>query len=95
MPIGARSLLLRALSRAAILLVWALVGWGTLLLASALATALGEGPATAFAHLVPAGDASIWAWLTPISALLALGAGLAAAALAIARRRRDAASPGP
>jgi hypothetical protein len=92
---GARSVLLQTLGRAAILLVWALVGWGALLVVSAFANAFGEGPGSAFAHLLPAGDGSIWSWLAPFSVLLALGVGFLGAALAIAKRWRDGASPEP
>jgi hypothetical protein len=93
LAIRARSVVLQALGRTAILLAWALVGWGLLLVASALANAFGEGPAAAFARLLPAPDPSAWGWLGPLSVLLTLGAGLVAAALAIARRWRDGASP--
>jgi hypothetical protein len=92
---GARSVVRQALGRTAILLVWALVGWGTLLVASALANAFGEGPATAFARLLPPRDASSWGWLGPFSVLLALAAGLAGAALAIAKRWRGETNPEP
>ncbi len=92
---GARSLLLRALGRAALLLVWALVGWGVLLLASAVANAFGEGPAAAFARLLPESDASIWGWLGPVSVLLALLAALVFAAFTIARRWSGETSPEP
>jgi hypothetical protein len=84
---GARSVVLQALGRTAVLLVWTLVGWGALLIASALANAFGEGPTTAFARLMPS-DASVWGWLGSLSVLLALGAGLVGAALAIASRWR-------
>ena len=92
---GARAVVLQALGRAFMLLVWALVGWGALLVASALAGSLSEGPATAFARLLPSRDASIWGWLAPCSVLLALGAGLLGAALAIAQRSRGDANPEP
>ena len=85
---GARSVVLQALGRTAVLLVWALVGWGALLVVSALAGSWSEGPATAFARLLPARDASVWGWLAPFSVLLALGGGLLGAALAIAQRSR-------
>jgi hypothetical protein len=89
---GARSVVLRTLGRTAILLSWALVGWGGLLIASTLVNAFDEGPATAFVRLLPAHDDS-WGWLGPISVLLALGAGLVGAALVIANRWRDGRSP--
>ena len=82
---GARSVVRQALGRTAVLLVWALVGWGVLLVASAVANAFTEGGGSAFSRLLPARGASIWGWLGPFSVLLALGAVLAVAALAIAR----------
>jgi len=81
-----RSQLIQALGRVAMLLVWSLVLWGALLFASTLANALGEGPASAFARLVPAQGASIWSWLGPLSVLLALAAGLIVGGLAVWNR---------
>ena len=80
---SARSVVLRTLGRTALLLVWALIGWGALLIASTLANAFGEGPATALVRLLPAHDNSAWGWLGPISVLLALGAGFLGAGLVI------------
>lgn len=85
---GARSIVRQALGRTAVLLVWALVGWGVLLVASAVANAFTEGSASAFSRLLPARGASIWGWLGPLSVLLLFGAVLAVAALAFARRWR-------
>ena len=82
-----RSLVLRALARLALLLVCSLVGWGALLLVSALANAIGEGPKPALARLLPARGASVWGWLSALSVLLALGAGLVAAALTLSSFR--------
>jgi hypothetical protein len=90
---GARSVVLQALGRTVVLLVWALVGWGVLLGASALANAFTEGGGSAFSRLLPVGGASIWGWLGPFSVLLALGAVLAVAALAIAKRWRGDLEP--
>jgi len=95
LAMGARSLVLQAFGRTAVLLVWALVGWGALLVVSALAGSWSEGPATAFARLLPARDASIWGWLGPFSVLMALGAGLLGTALAIAKRSRGETNPEP
>jgi hypothetical protein len=89
---GARAVVLQALGRAFMLLVWALVGWGALLVASALAASLSEGPATAFARLLPSRDAAIWGWLAPFSVLLALVAAVLVAALSVVRRSGDPAS---
>jgi len=90
-----RSLVLQALSRMALLLVWALVGWGALLLASALVNAIDEGSAAAFARLVPARGAAVWGWLAPLSVLLALGAGLVGVALLVTAWRGKAAGDRP
>ena len=85
---GARSVVLQALGRTGILLVWALVGWGALLVASALANGFTEGPTTALARLLPTRGASIWGWLGPLSVVLVILAALAFAALGLARRRQ-------
>ena len=90
-----RSLVLQAFSRMALLLVWALVGWGTLLLVSAAVNAVDEGSAAAFARLVPARGAEFWGWLTPFSVLLALGAGLVGVALLVTAWREKAAGDRP
>jgi hypothetical protein len=82
----AHSLVLQALGRIVLLLLWCLAGWGTLLLVSALASAVAQGPAPAVARLLPAPGASIWGWLSSLSVLLALGAGLTFVAFAIAKR---------
>ncbi len=90
---GARSAVLQSLGRVAILLAWALVGWGALLVASALVSAAGEGVTAAFARLLPNPGASLWGWLGPLSVLLALGAGLAGGAFVLARRWQGGKSP--
>ena len=92
---GARSVLLQAFARITILLVWALVGWGVLLVLSALANALGEDGAKAFTRLLPTSGDSIWGWLGPLSVLLALLAALLGAAIAIVTRARRAPSSEP
>lgn len=78
-----RSLVLQASSRMLLLAVWALVGWGALLIVSAFVNAIDEGSAAAFARLLPARGAAVWGWLAPFSVLLALGAGLVGAALLV------------
>ena len=95
LAMGARSLVLQALERVALLLVWSLVGWGTLLFVSALANAVGEGPAPALARLLPPAGASIWGWLGPLSVVLVILAALAFAALGLARRWGGETSPEP
>ncbi len=92
---GARAVVWQALGRVTMLLAWALVGWGVLLVVSTLAGSLSEGPAAAFARLLPERGASIWGWLGPFSVLLALLAALLGAVLAIARRSRGATSLEP
>ena len=69
--------------RGSLISLWALVGWGTLLLVSTVLGAFSEGPGVAFARLVPARGASLWAWLNGLSALLALVAGSMALGLFI------------
>ena len=85
---GARSVVRQALGRTAVLLAWALVGWGILLVASAVANALTEGGGSAFSRLLPVRGASIWGWLGPFSVVLVILAVLAFASLALARRWR-------
>ena len=86
--VGARSRLLEALGRVAMLFAWSLALWGVLVFASMLANVMGEGPTAAFARLVPGRGASAWAWLSPLAMLLALAAGLGVAVLAVWHRRR-------
>jgi hypothetical protein len=82
-----RRVALQWLARTALLLLWSLVAWGVLLLLATLTHAVGEGPRPALARLLPAGGASIWAWVNVLSVALALGVGLVAAGL-LARGRR-------
>jgi len=92
---GARSTVLKAFGRTAILLAWALVGWGALLLVSALVGSLQDGPAAALARLLPARGASIWGWLGPLSVLLALAVGLCVATVVVVRRTQGTTRPDP
>lgn len=86
---GARDLVRQFLLRGLLLLLWALVGWGALLLLLALVNAVGEGPGPALARLLPSRGSSIWAWLNGLSAALALSVGvLAGGYLAWTRRLR-------
>jgi hypothetical protein len=64
--------ILHWLVRGALLALWALVGWGTLLLLATTAGALRDGPGDALARLVPSRGASLWAWLNGLTAALAL-----------------------
>ena len=76
---------LQAFGRVAILLMWSLVFWGALLLASAVTDAFSEG-SIAFARLVPGPGASVWAWLAALCVLLAIGAGLIGGAFLASKR---------
>jgi len=82
-----RSGIFQSLVRAAVLLAWALVVWGGLLVVSAVANAITEGP-EAFARLLPASDASFWGWLGPVSVLLAVTAAFGGGLLFNAMRPR-------
>ena len=64
--------ILHWLVRGALLALWALVGWGTLLLLATTAGALRDGPGVALARIVPSRGASFWAWLNGLTAALAL-----------------------
>ena len=75
--------------RVAMLLLWALAMWGALLLVSAVTDSFSEG-SVAFARLVPAPGANVWAWLAALSEVLALGVVIVAgASLATKRLARD------
>ncbi len=63
---------LRFFGRPALLAFWALVLWGTLLLGAAVFDAPSEGAQAVLARFVPPRGASLWAWLNPLTALLAL-----------------------
>jgi hypothetical protein len=52
--------------------VWTLVGWGTLLLLATAVGAVRDRPGAALLRLLPARDASPWAWLNGFSAAFAL-----------------------
>ena len=81
----------RALSRVAILLAWALVLWGTLLLASTAVHAVEGGLRPALLGLVPrvgsGEDASAWGWVNLLAVALALLAWPLAAAVVLRLRR--------
>ena len=61
-------------AQGALLALWALVGWGTLLLLATAAGAVRDGPGTALARLVPGPGAGPWGWLNGASAALAVAA---------------------
>jgi hypothetical protein len=58
--------------RGALLAVWTLVGWGTLLLLATAAGAVRDGPGAALLRLLPSRDTSAWGWLNGFSAAFAL-----------------------
>ena len=69
------------LARSALLVLWALVAWGALLLLVSLGQALSEGLRPALARLLPSSGTSAWGWLNALSAGLALAVGVVAAGL--------------
>jgi len=69
------------LARSALLVVWALVAWGGLLLLAALGQAVTEGLRPALARLLPSPGTSAWGWLNAFSAGLALAVVLVAGGL--------------
>lgn len=75
------------------LLVLALVVWGALLVASAVANAIGEGPGVAVARLVPGSDASFWDWLGLASAVLAVAVAVRAGWLLMRRQGLPGSEP--
>jgi hypothetical protein len=87
-----RALALQWLGRTTLLLLWSLVVWGGLLLATALVDVASEGVRPALARLVPPQGASLWAWLNALSVGLAVAVGLLALGLAVSSRRGGRAS---
>lgn len=71
------------LARGGLFGVWALAGWGSLLLLATAWAALRDGPGVALARLVPGAHVSLWVWLNSLSALLALVVWLVAAGLMV------------
>jgi hypothetical protein len=85
--VSTRGEALSALARPALLAFWALVLWGTLLLAMAVFDAFADGPRTTFARLLPTHGASLWAWLNAAAVGLALAAWVVGVGLVVAARR--------
>jgi hypothetical protein len=83
----ARAILTYSFGRFAFLLLWSLVAWGALLIASAVADSFSEG-STAFARLVPTQEATVWGWLGALSVAVALTVGLIAGAVFASRVTR-------
>ena len=86
---------LRALARPVLLAAWALVFWGTLLLAVAVFDVLGGGLVPVLARLLPARGASLWAWLNAASCLFALVAWAVVAVALVLRWTQGDADDGP
>jgi hypothetical protein len=75
------------------LLIWALVFWGTLLAGTAALEAFGEGGRSVWGRLWPESGASLWAWINAGSIVLAVIAWSSLAAFVLwFRRRREEAS---
>jgi hypothetical protein len=78
------------LRQGVLLALWALVGWGTLLLVASVAGALRDGPAVALGRLLPGPRDGLWGWLNGASAVLAVVGWLVLAGLlALNRTGRD------
>jgi hypothetical protein len=84
------------LRQGALLALWALVGWGTLLLFASVAGALKEGPAVALGRLLPGSGSGPWGWLNGASVALAVAGWLLLAGLLVLNRmgREEGAEPG-
>ena len=89
-----RRVAFRWLARSALLMLWALVAWGALLLLVMLGHVVGEGLRPALARLLPAAGYSAWGWLNVLSMALALAVGVVAGGLFV-WGRRGAGSPPP
>ena len=81
-----RGAALEFVARPVLAIAWAFVAWGSLLLLVTLWNAIGDGALPALGRLVPAHDASVWAWLNALSAGLALAVWLVGAAIYWVRR---------
>ncbi len=90
---SARGVTLGFLARPALLAVWALVLWGSLLLAVALVELPIDGLRTVLARLVPRHGASAWAWLNLLTAALALFVWLLAGGVLLWSRRSGQNAP--
>ena len=89
----ARAVVTRLCMRFTFVAVWSFVGWGALLIASAVADSFTEG-SIAFARLLPSRGDTVWGWLGALSVVLALGVGLVAFALLASRRATHGGSGG-
>jgi hypothetical protein len=89
----ARVVALRWLQRVSLLVLWALVLWGGLLLLLTVLDAAGEGLRPALARLLPPPGASAWAWLNALSAALALAVVIVIGGLLVSSHRARARPP--
>ena len=89
-----RGAALQLVARPLLLILWAFVAWGSLLLLVTLGNALRDGVGPALEQLLPARAASAWAWLNALSAALALAVWLVGAGVYWSRRS-SAAPDGP
>jgi len=92
---GVRSVAARSVLRAMLLVLWAFVAWGALLLIVTVLDAAAEGLRPALARLLPRPGASPGAWLNALSAALALAVGFLAGGLLVEDRRRDRGASSP
>jgi hypothetical protein len=76
----------RWLARGGLLALWALVGWGTLLVLVTLANVASQGPRIALSRLVPGPGASMWSLISFLSVGLALMGWMVLAGLVVASR---------
>jgi hypothetical protein len=82
------------LARPALLLLWALVFWGTLLLFSLVVVLFDAGPREALARLLPLDDHSPWPYMNAACVVLALAAwSLVGFAIWSDRRARASSEP--
>ena len=83
------------LVRGSLVALWALAGWGTLLLLATLLGALSDGAGVALARLAPSPGASIWGWLNALSVLFALATWMIGTGLFVWGRWRSEEEPEP
>lgn len=70
--------------------LWALVGWGTLLLVASVPGAWSDGLGVAVARLLPAPGGGLWAWLNGLAVMLAATGWILLAAYVVWARWPDA-----
>ena len=80
-------------TRGGLVALWALVGWGTLLLLATAVGSLRDGPGTALGRLLPGPESGPWDILNAIAAALAVAAWLILAGLVAQARWGDRLEP--